>query len=48
MEVMVEKKTANVGQGSNEKTQPIPWTKHTTDALVSAGSLWPKDNSCAN
>ncbi len=26
---------------SNEKTQPIQWTKQTTSALVAAGSLWP-------
>lgn len=38
----------NAGQGPNEKTQPIPWTEHPTDALVSAGSLSPNDNSCAN
>jgi len=25
---------------SNEKTQPIKWTKQPTDALVVIGSLW--------
>ncbi len=27
--------------GSNEKTQPIQWTKRPTGALVATGSLWP-------
>jgi hypothetical protein len=26
----------------NEETQPIQWTEQRTDALVAAGSLWPK------
>jgi hypothetical protein len=25
----------------NEKTQPIQWTKHPTNALVAVGSFWP-------
>jgi len=28
---------------SNEKTQPIQWTEQPTGALVTAGSLWPRN-----
>jgi hypothetical protein len=31
---------------SNEKTQPIQWTKRPTVALVVVGSLWPYEQNC--